>query len=321
MEIILDVREADLIGRFEAKQAYPYSTQALDLGDVAFFRPSDKSSERSRDAVQQQEKHPCVLFERKTIRDLLSSISDGRYKEQSHRLLHASQVPPHNIIYIIEGLLSSVSPNDQKLVFSCMTSLSLFEGFSVFRTSTVQETADLLIHMATKLSRDMFVKKPFRHLAHQLPQTLFVSKKRSSNDDNNINNNEDNKDTHKDNNDDDDDGGLQEQETKTEGGGGEGETNENNNNISSYSSFVKKVKKENITDENIGVIMLTQIPGVSAPVADEIFKERTSSELIQWCKTDPEHALTDIKVKTATNRSMKLKCNVRQAIIHYLQKL
>jgi ERCC4-type nuclease len=196
-----------------------------------------------------------------------------------------------------------------------MTSLSLFEGFSVFRTSTVQETADLLIHMATKLSRDMFVKKPFRHLAHQLPQPLSVLKKRSSYDNDNNNNN---KDTHKDNN--DDDGGLQEPETKTEGGGGEGETNDNNN-ISSYSSFVKKVKKENITDENIGVIMLTQIPGVSAPVAEEIFKERTLSELIQWCKTDPEHALTDIKVKTATNRSMKLKCNVRQAIIHYLQKL
>ena len=40
-------------------------------------------------------------FERKTLYDLTSSITDGRYKEQKKRLL--SNIDPNNITYIIEG--------------------------------------------------------------------------------------------------------------------------------------------------------------------------------------------------------------------------
>ena len=40
----------------------------------------------------------------------------------------------------------------------------------------------------------------------------------------------------------------------------------------SYSGFVKKVKKENITPENMGEILLCQIPGISALYAQTILK-------------------------------------------------
>jgi ERCC4-type nuclease len=39
-----------------------------------------------------------------------------------------------------------------------------------------------------------------------------------------------------------------------------------------YSGFVKKVKKENITPENMGEIMLCQIPGISTLYAQAILK-------------------------------------------------
>ena len=40
----------------------------------------------------------------------------------------------------------------------------------------------------------------------------------------------------------------------------------------SYSGFVKKVKKDNITPENMGEIMLCQIPGISTLYAQAILK-------------------------------------------------
>lgn len=43
-----------------------------------------------------------LIFERKSISDLLASLKDGRYEEQSYRL-SGSNTNNHNIIYIIEG--------------------------------------------------------------------------------------------------------------------------------------------------------------------------------------------------------------------------
>jgi hypothetical protein len=40
-----------------------------------------------------------------------------------------------------------------------------------------------------------------------------------------------------------------------------------------YCSVIKKVKKENITPDNIGEIMLCQIPGISSTTAIAILKE------------------------------------------------
>lgn len=47
-----------------------------------------------------------LLFERKTLVDFAASIRDGRYKEQSFRLNKHCELSNHNIVYIIEGDLS-----------------------------------------------------------------------------------------------------------------------------------------------------------------------------------------------------------------------
>jgi len=47
-----------------------------------------------------------LLFERKTLVDFAASIRDGRYKEQSFRLNKHCELHNHNIVYIIEGDLS-----------------------------------------------------------------------------------------------------------------------------------------------------------------------------------------------------------------------
>lgn len=57
-----------------------------------------------------------------------------------------------------------------------------------------------------------------------------------------------------------------------------------------YSTVVKSVKKENVTKENIGTIMLSQIPGISSKIASAIMEQVNHSftNLIQMLKYEPE---------------------------------
>jgi crossover junction endonuclease MUS81 len=107
------------------------------------------------DAILQNDDKELCIIERKTLSDLLSSIKDGRYEEQSHRLLHTSGLLPRNIIYVIEGNMSTIqSDNEKRLTFSSITSLNYYKGFSVFRTSNINDTADLVIGMANKIIKN-----------------------------------------------------------------------------------------------------------------------------------------------------------------------
>ena len=76
MRIIIDSRERDLYNSLDSiitdkTNEIRIENQVLDIGDVYL-----KSEEKD-----------ILLMERKTIPDLLASIKDGRYEEQSHRLI------------------------------------------------------------------------------------------------------------------------------------------------------------------------------------------------------------------------------------------
>ncbi len=224
MKITLDQREHDLHERIiqimkeNSSNVHEITYHLLTIGDIL---------------IQTDDLKDVILIERKTLKDLLASIKDGRYDEQSHRLIHSSGFPIHNIIYIIEGPLNSLKTlAERKLVYSCITSLNFFKGFSVLRTSSLQETAELIMQMADKIGRN-FIKG-------SLPC---------------YQNNENN-----------------EEEKKP----------------SDYSNFVKKVKKDNITKENIGQIVLCQIPGISTKSALAIMEKfGTFSNLLNCLENDP----------------------------------
>jgi ERCC4-type nuclease len=55
--------------------------------------------------IRNEDDQDVCIIERKSAQDLIASIKDSRYEEQSHRLIHASNVKPHNIVYIIENTL------------------------------------------------------------------------------------------------------------------------------------------------------------------------------------------------------------------------
>jgi ERCC4-type nuclease len=227
MRLIIDNRERDLIEKCgliisNNPNMVTIETDVLPIGDILMKTDEGKD---------------VLLVERKTLSDLIASIKDGRYEEQSHRLKNASGFDSHNVIYLIEGMFSTLrTPLEKKLVLSAITSLMYFKGFSVYRTSTLQETADFLLHMGDKIDRN-FVKGV-------LPWYLCSRSSLPSN----IPTNETPLTS-----------SLEEPSTVT-------------TTTESYSGFVKKVKKENITPENMGEILLCQIPGISSQYAQVILK-------------------------------------------------
>ena len=200
-------------------------SERLPLGDIILHDPAGQGQGRD-----------IVLFERKTLNDLAASIQDGRYKEQSFRLLQSSATAtgfhPHNIVYIIEGDIAQYEAKRNKnnritktALQSAMVSLLYYKGFSVVRTMNLGETAEFILHFADKVAKesaDGATPAYTRANAHTQPEHHTE---------------------------------CETQDTAAQ----------------AYSEVAsKKEKRDYITRENIGEIMLAQVPGVSPKVATAI---------------------------------------------------
>lgn len=249
MKIIIDVREEGLLEKCqEVMMAYGWTSttknihlenRQLDLGDIIIQTDADEIL--------------CVI-ERKTLYDLLASIQDGRYENQSYRLMHSmTNIPRHNIVYLLEGMMGQIQTADKKRrIYSSITSLVFIKGFSVFRTSSFQETADFIVCMTDKLQRDL-AKLPARSVPSVTEPCI-------------------------------EDDTVTEQLVPTTVPASHTEMNT----IKSYSTVVKKAKKENINTENIGEILLCQIPSVSNITAQSIMSHFTSfGEFMEELQKNP----------------------------------
>ena len=278
MKVIIDEREQSLyekcysIVHTEGNCTnVQLSKKVIPLGDILINTDEDK---------------PVCIIERKSLSDLLASIKDGRYEEQSHRLLHASGLVPHNIIYIIEGLTSNLrSLMEKKIVYSSITSLNFFKGFSVFRTNSVQETAEMIVWISDKIDRN-FTKGIIPAYLKQLPQSVIP---------------------------------LIVDTTITEELQNVVCTPILDSTAPPYSNFVKKVKKDNITPENIGEILLSQIPGISSVTAQAIMKLHPSfPRLIQELEQNPECLNNTSYESNGKTRKISKACieSIKRFLIH-----
>jgi len=86
-----------------------------------------------------------LIIERKTINDLLSSVKDTRYSEQSERY-SLLDIPNHKIIYIIEGNYGNFNKEsiEFKTIYSCIFSLNYTKGFTVLFTESVKGTCTII---------------------------------------------------------------------------------------------------------------------------------------------------------------------------------
>ena len=149
MYLKIDIREPSLIT--ECRRLISHipiykdiilETSSLPLGDIII-------SDGEKD---------CLIIERKSIRDLAASIKDGRYKEQSYRLTNIEH-PNHNIMYLIEGNISSINTFKDKLsqssIYSAMFSLNYYKGFSVIRSVSLDETAIIICNAVNKMTANI----------------------------------------------------------------------------------------------------------------------------------------------------------------------
>lgn len=138
------MRETDLIASIRVCEKYQEKDKALDIrvealpiGDVIICDESGVEK---------------LIIERKTINDLLASIKDGRYDEQSCRL-SGLPINNHNIVYLVEGDIIKTH-SYRPLLFSSMFSLGYYKGFSVFRTVSVEESAFFIINTVEKMAKE-----------------------------------------------------------------------------------------------------------------------------------------------------------------------
>lgn len=238
MKLSIDYREAKLIPLLremvkstESKFDISVVDENLDIGDIKIYDGENL----------------LLIIERKSVADLASSITDGRYNEQSFRL-NSHPLHNHNIIYLIEGSIESFksySRIDQSAIYSAIFTLQYYKGFCVFNTKNMEHTAKYVYKIVTKLFRE-----------------------------------------------------------KNKLGFYNGNSDKINN--QSYCDVMPSMtKKSEITPENIGEIMLSQIPSVSVITAKIIMnKFKCILNLIAELQED-EHCLDDLYMITVTKQQKR----------------
>ena len=256
MNITIDFREKDLINKInQLIENIPIFSQItvesknLPLGDISI---------NDKDDIK-------LLIERKSISDLISSITDGRYEEQSFRL-NSLELPNHNIIYLIEGDFRKINQFQKKsfeklTLYSTVLSLNYYKGFSVIRTFDLEETAIFILNSFYKMNKQANNRLPYYSLNSY--ETEHISSK-------------------------------------------------------DYVNVVKKVKKENVTPENINEIMLCQIPGISSITAKAILEKFHSINDIILALKENNSCMIDIHVESKSGKARKINKKTGEILINYL---
>ena len=93
---------------------------------------------------------------------------------------------------------------------------------------------------------------------------------------------------------------------------------EKDGNDKDYVNVVKKVKKDNITPNNINEIMLCQIPGISSTAAIAIMEQfKTIPNLITSIQNDPK-CLSNVCFTNTKGQSRKINKTCTTNIVTYL---
>jgi ERCC4-type nuclease len=299
MFIKIDIREPDLLQQINHLTStipifknLTIKSETLPIGDIII---GDDTTER-------------LIIERKSVSDLLASIKDGRYEEQSYRLNGLSH-HNHNIIYLVEGDVNKVNRfkgdnrTEKLTLYSAMFSLNYFKGFSVFRSFSLEESAILICNMAYKLEKENGIKQPYysnafsnKVVVEGLNEVVNQSDKSLEQSDKSL-------------------------EKQVEGENNTTQTNETEDQTDKdYIGVVKKVKKDNITADNIDEIMLCQIPGISSVSAIAIIQRfKSLANLINELEKNGD-CLNDVSYINSKGQTRKINKTCAINIVKFLLK-
>jgi len=302
VQLKIDTRERDLIRTIKLliKNVSKYNhinmaVEQLTLGDIVFFN-LETSSEK-------------IIIERKSTSDLMSSIRDGRYEEQSYRLLGSSH-PNHDIMYLIEGSISKYvgytpTPLNNKYKYNKYNKSNISKKTAipdgvcafVLNTNTSDEksekikTPELSLNPnLANLSSNIDAPTSDQQLIYSALFSINFNKGFSVMRTDSLNETavficqsfiKYEKTA----------AAAQQQCLKPE---------------QSYIDVVHRIKKDNITPDNIGELMLCQIPGISSASANAIMKTfGTFPALINALETNSEQ-LNNIRIEIAGGKQRRL---------------
>ena len=206
-EIILkiDYREHKLIDNVsryldKKKDKYDYLTFEkcnLDIGDIIIEYKDIK-----------KELVSYFIIERKTITDMISSIKDGRYKEQKSRICaHVDNLNKKDklchFFYLLEGYEERYrnKSSDEKMLFGSWISMQFRDNINCVRLVNEAETLVFLFRLIERCKNkisdffDIFKKKNIKKVSlHGKPNDIkgnsnIIISKIDNNSENNVNNN------------------------------------------------------------------------------------------------------------------------------------
>lgn len=269
-KVVVDTREKKLFQYL--KKVIPTTLcsieiKVLTLGDVL---------------ITNEEGDIIFVIERKSIADLAASILDGRYTEQSYRY-NKMKTHNHNIIYIIEGVMNDLtlrfSNIDKKSIYSAMISIQYMKGFSLFRSSNLEDTAyyiSRLVHKLKQPKKTLYYKE-----GHEKRENTTIM-------------------------------------IDISGNGTSTQTDPSITQFEYTDAVKSSVKNKQITKENINVLFLNQIPFVSHTTSKCIVEKVGSIyELVKHLKED-ECYLDTFKYMNSSGKERKLSKKSIDSIKHYL---
>jgi ERCC4-type nuclease len=308
----IDVRERELIhlvqkiisttSKFNNIQL---KVAPMTLGDISFEIETDPNIYSE-----------TLIIERKSISDLSASIKDGRYAEQSFRLSGADH-PNHNIVYLIEGCI--LTPPKKSFKYNKYSSKvkpnrgSIADGVCVFGPIG-EPPADCphipvapsipLSSEQTMIYSSLFTlnyNKGFSVIrTDSLNETaIFICNSydkwvRGLST------------------------GSEPYYKICEKSSSMSETT--NIPQQSYIDVVKRVKKDNITPDNIGELLLCQFPGISTASSSAIMQKFTTfTNLIHEVERNPSTAFDDIYIISDKGQKRKISKTIKTTILSYLQ--
>jgi crossover junction endonuclease MUS81 len=226
-----------------------------------------------------------TIIERKTMKDLISSVNDGRYREQKKRLLETG-LSGNRIIYLLEGSMNDI-PGNMKTLFGMIINTLFRDNITVLRLESIEDTIYFIKRLIEKLKSD--------------EQPIFLKNFNKNFNSQNLNSIKDN---------------LEQDNLEN--------SNQNNqNNNLEYLSTIKLKKKENLTSNNCSILQLTQIPGMSISNSQIIIdKYKSIANLINSYYQLEENKrilmLADTEILISNNKKRKLGKVLSERIYQYL---
>jgi ERCC4-type nuclease len=244
-----------------------------------------------------------LIIERKSLKDLCASIKDGRYEEQSYRL-NGLPHHNHNIVYLIEGSMDKINMfkgiQEKIILYSSMVSINYFKGFSLWRSQHIEESALIICNAAYKIAKGVREQKSahYKYVAPTVKPHIVVEEPTITPPSETTT--------------------PPETPSPTIPAPSNEEVLDTIANEKQYCSVVKKVKKENVTVNNIGEIILCQIPGVSTVTALAVLSAfKTLPMLIAGIQKD-NTCLNNVTYVTSTGQTRKISKACIENILKYL---